>query len=258
MEAVAGVLPGAVLVPPPIPPVMDTILTWIGFDQEATRDCIRTEGFGTFADFMSTKAKDISSLAESYGRRTVADGRVIFGLRRIRHLIGLIHWVQDFRRVGEEPTIAGFVNAERFREALEEAFDRADVRKIEGDQSDTLSKAADPGKLKDERKWTEWEPAFVNYLSTIPGVTGVPLSYVVRQHEMPTPGEDYGNFNERSISCAPLTGNIFQADARKVHQLVKIFLQAETAEQWVRPHLKAQNGRFDMKALRDHYTGEGA
>ena len=206
---------------------------------------------------MSTKAKDISSLAESYGRRTVADGRVIFGLRRIRHLIGLIHWVQDFRRVGEEPTIAGFVNAERFREALEAAFDRADVRKIEGDQSETLSKAADPGKLKDERKWTEWEPAFVNYLSTIPGVTGVPLSYVVRQHEMPTPGEDYGNFNERSISCAPLTGSIFQANTRKVHQLVKSFLQAETAEQWVRPHIKAQNGRRDMKALRDHYTGEG-
>jgi hypothetical protein len=251
MEAVVGILPG------PIPPVMDTILTWIGFDQETTRDRIRDEGFGTFADLMSTKAKDISSLAESYGRRTVADGRVIFGLRRIRHLIGLIHWVHDFRRIGEEPSIEGFDNAAQFRQALEEAFDRADVRKIEGDQSDTLSKAADPGKLKDERKWTEWEPAFVNYLSTIPGVTGVPLSYVIREHETPTPGEDYGSFNERCISCAPLVGNVFQADARKVHQLVKSFLQAETAEQWVRPHLKAQNGRLDMKALRDHYTGEG-
>ena len=89
--------------------------------------------------------------------------------------------MQDFHRVGEEPAIEGFNNAAQFREALEEASNCADVRKIEGDQSDTLSKAADPGKLKDERKWTEWEPAFVNYLSTIPGVTGVPLSYVIRE-----------------------------------------------------------------------------
>ena len=73
-----------------------------------------------------------------------------------------------------------------------------------------MNKAADPGKLKDERKWTEWEPAFVNYLSTIPGVTGVPLSYVIRELETPTPGEDYGNFNERSIACVALTGTIFR------------------------------------------------
>jgi hypothetical protein len=61
------------------------------------------------------------------------------------------------------------------------------VWKIKQDQSDTVSKAADPGKFKDERKWPEWEPFFVNYLSTIHGVSGVPLSYVVRLKETPDP-----------------------------------------------------------------------
>ena len=46
------------------------------------------------------KEKDIRDLAESYSRRTVAEGRVIFGLRRTRYMIGLIHWIQDFDRVG--------------------------------------------------------------------------------------------------------------------------------------------------------------
>jgi hypothetical protein len=41
---------------------------------------------------------------------------------------------------------------------------------------DTNSKAADPGKFKDERKWPEWSKAFTNYLSVIPGVNGIPLS----------------------------------------------------------------------------------
>ena len=245
--------PGAVV----DPPVMDTVLTWIGFDQEATRARIRAEGFDTFADLATMKEKDIRDLAESYGRRTVGDGRMIFGLRRIRYLIGLIHWVQDFARIGEEPTIDGIEDAAEFCTALDTAYYRADVRKIEKDQSDTVSKAADPGKFKDERKWPEWDPSFVNYLSTIPGVSGVPLSYVVREKEIPDVGADYNSFNERAVACAPLAGPTFQADSRKVHQLIKSFLQTETAEQWIKPMARRQSGREDMQALRNHYSGEG-
>ena len=174
------------------PPVMDTMLTWVGFDQIATRIRICEEGFGSFDDLMPTmKEKDIRDLADSFGRRTVVDGRVTFGLRRIRYLIGLIQCVQDFARISKEPTIVGINDAIQFREALDEAFYRADVRKIEKDQADTVSKAADPGKFKDERKWPEWQPAFVNYLSTIPGVNGVPLSYVVREEETPDLTAEY-------------------------------------------------------------------
>jgi hypothetical protein len=170
------------------------------------------------------KEKDIRDLAQSYGERTIADGWAIFGIRRIRYLIGLIHWVQDFGRIGEDPSIIGIDNAVDFRTVLDIAYYRADVRKIEKDQADTVSKAADPGKLKDERKWPEWEPAFTTYLSTIPGVSGVPLSYVIREKEQPDPGTEYGSFNEQAIACAPLDGPTFQADARKVHQLIKSFL----------------------------------
>jgi hypothetical protein len=96
------------------------------------------------------KEKDIRDLAESYGQRTAGDGRFIFGIRRTRYLLGLIHWVQDFGRVGEVPSLAGFEgNPDVFREALDIASDRANVRKVEKEQSDTVSKAADPGKFKD-------------------------------------------------------------------------------------------------------------
>jgi hypothetical protein len=123
----------------PSPPMMDTILEWIGFEQEVTRTRIREEGFDTFADLATMKEKDICDLAESYSRRTVANGRAIFRLRRIRHMIGLIHWVQDYGRIGEEPTLVGIDNAEKVKTALDDAFQRADVRKIEKDQSDTVS-----------------------------------------------------------------------------------------------------------------------
>ncbi len=117
---------------PQVIPVMNTILGWIGFEQAATRDRIREEGFETFADLATMKELDICNLAESYSRRTIADGRAIFGLRRIRYMIGLIHWVQDYGRIGEEPTLVGNDNAKQFRAALDDASQRAaDVRKIE-------------------------------------------------------------------------------------------------------------------------------
>ena len=243
---------------PPVVPELDLALQWIGFDNVATRNRLREEGFVSFDDLRTMKEKDIRDLAESYGRRTQGDGRFIFGVRRIRYLIGMIHWVQDFSRIGEVASLEGFDDdPEAFREALGVASERAEVRKIEKDQSDTVSKAADPGKFKDERKWPEWEPAFMNYLSTIPGVSGVPLSYVVRERDVAEADAQYESFNERAIACAPLIGATFQADARKVHQLLKSFLQTESAEQWIKSIARKQSGRADMIALRNHYSGEG-
>jgi hypothetical protein len=66
-----------------------TRLTWIGFDQEATRIRLREEGFESFTDILTLKEKDVCDLAELYSRHTIADGRAIFGLRKIRYLIGL-------------------------------------------------------------------------------------------------------------------------------------------------------------------------
>ena len=83
------------------------------------------------------------------------------------------------------------------------------------------------------------------------------LSYVVRELGVPDPGATYESFNEQAIACSPLEGAAFQADARKVHQLIKSFLQTETAEQWVKPIAKKQNDRAYMEALRNHYSGEG-
>ena len=123
---------------------------------------------------------------------------------------------------------------------------------------DTISKAADPGKFKDERKWPDWEPAFVNYLSTIPGSNHVPLSYVVREQEDPDHDRDFGdNFVSEMIACAPLHGAHLRADSRRVHQLLKNFLVAETAEQWIKNLEPHASGRQDMLALREHYGGEG-
>ena len=129
---------------------------------------------------------------------------------------------------------------------------------MDSEQVDTISKAADPGKFKDEKKWPDWEPAFVNYLSTIPGVSGVLLSYVVHTNDDPEHDMDFeDDFVTWSIACALLNGASFCADACKVNQLLMNFLVAESAEQWIKGISNHINGWLDLRSLRNHYGGEG-
>ena len=59
------------------------------------------------------------------------------------------------------------------------------------------------------------------------------------------------------IACAPLHGAHFRADSRHVHQLLKNYLVAKMAKQWIKPLEQHGNGCHNMLALRDHYQGEG-
>ena len=68
---------------------------------------------------------------------------------------------------------------------------------------------------------------------------------------------DYGSFNECMIHRAPLNGQYYIADARRVHTLLLGFLQGEQTENWIHSISRYQDGRRDMVALRRHYAGEG-
>ena len=216
--------------------IVDQCLEWIGFGIPNQWASISTEaGFNSLDDLNDIEEKDIRDMDDSFQKRTIAN-RINFRMRHTKWLIAMMDWVQDFYPCSKQPTIDDFITANDFKQALSTTAQCASLHKVETDQVDTISKAADPGKLKDERKWPEWYPAFVNYLSTIPGVYGVPLSYVIRENQAPDHMRDFdGDFTEEIIACAPLDGPKFQVDARKVHQLHKNFLTAESAEQWIRP-----------------------
>ena len=189
---------------------VDKVLQVIGFESEAERAGIMQAGLGQFEDFRYLVEKDIRDMADEFGKRTQANGRIVFGLGRTKKLTGVMHWVQDCHRANDIP------NHENFdEETMYAALSLAQIRKSDIELVTTNSKAADPGKFKDERKWPEWEKAFINYLSVIPGVNGIPLSYVVQELENPTQGTEYATFNERMINRALLNGQYYIAERYK-------------------------------------------
>ena len=137
------------------------------------------------------------------------------------------------------------------------AGQRAEIRATVSDKADVLSRDASPGKLKSEKDWNVWIAGLRNMLSIIPGAFGVPLVYVIREDEVPDEDEEYETFVEECIAKFPLEGAYFEADARQVHQLVTSLTQGEMSEEWIKKTRRHRNGRADVLALINHYSGEG-
>ena len=63
----------------------DQTLTWIGFNTIASRDGLQID-IEKFNDMLEVTKKYISYLEYSYLKRTSADGRLIFGLKKTKRL----------------------------------------------------------------------------------------------------------------------------------------------------------------------------
>ena len=248
----------AVVVIPPVPEIdqIKEILNWIGFTDAGQRDRICNDAFTNYADILAMNEKDVTELSASFSRRTATNGKIDFGIRRTKKLMHLLHFVQDAARTSYTASTFGYTQA-TLLSALSVAGERADVIKQIRDKSDVKAKEASPGALVSENKWTDWEPKFVNYLSTMIGMNGVPLSYVIRENDAPDRTSTFPDFSEECIACAPLTGVGFQADNKTVHQSIVAFTTGQTSEDWISPVLKDKSGRKSMQALRDHFSGEG-
>ena len=160
----------------------DTVLDWIGFTIPAQRAAIIAD-ITELEDYADIKEKHMQSLADGFARRTVADGQLIVGVSRTKRLTEIIQWVSDFNRVGEKITIAG-LNKASFREAIIFATGRAANRQAQK-AAEKSSDDSTPGKLKYDRKWNTWITTFNDMLWSRLGVSGVPLSYIIRENDDP-------------------------------------------------------------------------
>ena len=102
-----------------------------------------------------------------------------------------------------------------------------------------------------------WHDAFVNYLSVLPGTTGITLAYVIRSDFAPDYSIYHDTFNKQLIAQAPLQGRIFLNDTGNVFQLLTSLTVSTSAEEWISASKPRSNGRTAFRALVDHYSGVG-
>ena len=125
------------------------MLGWCGFTTAVQRAKIADELFSSYADIRATNESDITELVSSMRGRPAAD-RITMGMRKVKKLRALIHWVKDFRRISEPPSIDG-LDKDSFNDALDVAARRHEIRKQQMDD-DAALKEASPGPLSLELK----------------------------------------------------------------------------------------------------------
>lgn len=230
------------------------IIWWIGFRTNAQVNGINTDGVDSWESIEMLTTDDIDAMAKSFASRPATGGRIIFGTNRTKWLKALLHWVQDFSRISENPTIEG-LSETTFKQALRTAESRDKICSTL--KSNDIPSDASPGPLEREAKWKEWEEKFINYLRLHLGSSGVPLSYVIRENDAPDTTTTHGDYISQTIACAPLNGEHFDADKLTVFNFIVSFTTGQPSGDWVKDTLKHANGRRSMKALRDHFLGEG-
>ncbi len=237
----------------------DTImqcLHWMAFTaNQNTR--LRNDALGSFDDIKLFDISDVDAMSKDYASRaSAATGKMHWGARKLKLMKGFVHWIQDFYRISSTPDIEG-LDAFTFRTALDVALRREDIRSNLKKQSKTAADAASPGPLESERKWKTWEEKFVNYCKAHIGAFGIPLSYVIREDDAPSTAATFPDFVTQTIECAPLTGDFYNADRLSVFNMLITFTTGQPSGDWISNTLKYSNGRRSMKALRDHFAGEG-
>lgn len=231
-------------------------LYWIGFTIDAQRDRLVDEAMSAYDDIRMLAEDDIDAMSRDFASRTVVAGKMIFGARRTKLLKAFVHWCQDFYRISEVPHIDNLSQG-TFRTALNTALRRNEIRYNLKKQVKTSAEAASPGPLESERKWKAWEEKFINYTRAHIGANGIPLSYVIREEDAPRNGATYTDFISQTIECAPLRGEYYDADRLTVFNMIVSFTTGQPSGDWIKNTMRYSDGRRSMRALRDHFAGEG-
>ena len=83
------------------------------------------------------------------------------------------------------------------------------------------------------------------------------FSYLSWYEKKPDANGAFTNFIDKTIECKPLKGDYHEADRHTVHHALVSFKTGHPSEDWIKANLRYMYGRIFMKALRNHFSGEG-
>lgn len=237
------------------PATTDKILELIGIRVQAHRDAVK-------ADLMPTSLIEISQLSTDDIKEACAAYPKLaensFAIPRVtmNRLISLKMWVRDQIRAGILPQVPDMATEQTIRAVIQEAALRATRRKDLKKTGENLVTSKFNNALKSQAQWEKWNEELNATLAGIIGVRGIPLSYVIRRNEPPIYNK-HGVYEKDVILSTPLNGPEFITDASTVHQIILHNVHEDSdAYTYLKNKLRHQNGRTDIKALRERYESD--
>ena len=207
-------------------------------------EAIAEEGYLTITDFSLNHFSDIDNFAKKLSL-TPARGGVNLGYMHVLRMKALLYWLKNQTKHGvdlyDEREDFGQYELEESIKALE-AYEDMDKFK---DAKTTAPEKFQPHSL---RGWTQFNRDLQNYLASIRGISGVPLSYVIRKEEysdIAPPGEDAV---EQLVRLAPLSGTPYLEDKKRVYRIIRDAVSGTDGWTWIQD-VRNEDGRQAMKRL---------
>jgi hypothetical protein len=127
----------------PAIPELEQVMRWIGFDELKARR-VATQIGERICDFAEFPHSDVKMLTESL-RGLPTKVRIHVSLAQAKKIRATIDWVKEQDRAIKTPSIGG-LDEESFLSAIRVAAKREVIREPAKENTETLAKAASPGK----------------------------------------------------------------------------------------------------------------
>jgi len=208
-------------------------------------NAIRDEGYLSLDDFALNTYQDITDFAKCVQALPVDCSHVRFGQVHIIKLKGFLFWLKDRLRRGLPLDLDD-------RGFGEEQLTRCIAKyksKIEKKQDDTKAKVPEKFQPHTLRGWNTFTRELHKYLSSLLGVTGVPLIYVIRKDpadpQTPIPTDP----KQLLIHQAPLRGAAYVKDRQKVYSIISDAISGSDGWTWI-CNVKDEDGRTAVEVTR--------
>ena len=147
---------------------INAALTVCGANNQQARNAFTQQGITNVADFAQLSDKDVKEMCVAMAAIPPEQNGYRLGALQIKRIRALAHWARK-QQLRQLPIPNGGFTAALMAASIQELD-------MEAEEETEVKK---PAKLNPE-DWDVWEPSFVNYLKSLKGVQGTPLSYVIR------------------------------------------------------------------------------
>ena len=205
-----------------------------------------------FDTCLSISIEDVKDAITGFTKLPATNGRVPFQPGVKRSIIAFVQWTRTELRCGRDPANTAFpiANAVQLHQDLKSC---TNFKK----QADLLAGQAKPKPFNVQLQWMDWAPTFINYIKLIPGISGIPLAYVIRQNATPDPTV-LTPIHAHYIANAPLVGQTYDQDANRVYTLLLTFLTDYPECETIIRTSTETDGRVAFQALVTRFEGTGA
>ena len=223
------------------------------FDGQAPSERVAEQLFmNSFDTCLSITIEDVKDAITGFTKLPANQGRIPFqpGVKRL--IIAFVQWTRTELRCGRDPTSILFPvnNMVQLHQDLKACINFEK-------QADLLAGQAKPKPFNIQSQWMDWEPTFSNYLKLIPGITGIPLAYIIRRNAAPDPAIT-NPIHAHYIANAPLVGDSFNQDTNRVYTLLLTFITEYPECETIIRTATESNGRVAYQALATRFEGTGA